>query len=371
MSRIDSFSNASLGDMAMHSAPQEDSQTATGSYGGQQIQVADDVFLLTDSAEEVSLYQSEKAESKHTSERKKVATRSMDVMNLEAIEEYLDAAQTYEDPEQLVQLAKRMLSAQEGDPGKLARQQHRDSPTDQFVALQYALQMGEKEGAPADVLDAIREALDDLEMECGPQIRADINTVGTAREVGVGRADVREFQQTYKDVVLGESSLSATLKVALDRFGASDFATGLDRLMRALGQDLMAARPSGDPTRLQNLVQDLFHLRVTATVLDSAKELYVLMAEKHGALKGSPVELMKDLVGISAEKWVGASRFSGVAEKFGAAETSAQIRFLTNLKSLMRDMPVQVFVDSDQRQSLFNGLQEALDLAIEKEEGDY
>ena len=78
---------------------------------------------------------------------------------------------------------------------------------------------------------------------------------------------------------------------------------------------------------------------------------------------------MKDLVGISAEKWVGAARFTSIAERFGAKEPEAQIRFLTNLKSLLRDMPVQIFVDGDQRQNLFNAVQEALDAAIDREEG--
>ena len=368
MSRIDNFNNAGLDRASAGGASGNGAGIATGHFEGQQIQLDDELAMLTDSAEEISLHNSETAESKHTSERKKEATKSMDIMNLEAIEQYLDCAQTYEDPEQLVQLAKRMLSAMD-TPGKLARQQHRDSPTDQFVALQYALQLGEKEGAPAKVLDAIREAIDDLEMECGPRIRADINTVGVASEGASGRGEVLDFQRTYKDVVLGDPSLSGTLKMALDRFGNSDFEAGLDKLVRALGQDLAAQRPSGDITRLQNLVQDLYNLRVTATVLDAARELHTLMQEKHGAMPGTPVGLMKDLVGISAEKWVGAARFTSIAERFGAKEPEAQIRFLTNLKSLLRDMPVQIFVDGDQRQNLFNAVQEALDAAIDREEG--
>lgn len=367
MSRIESFNHTGLDQASARGASGNGAGLATGSFEGQQIHVDDDMAMLSDAAEEISLHHSEKAESKHTSERKKEATQGMDLMNLEAIEQYLDCAQTYEDPEQLVQLAKRMLSAMEV-PGKLARQQHEDSPTDQFIALQYALHLGEKEGAPAKVLDAIREALDDLEMECGPRIRADINTVDVAREDGGGREGVKDFQRIYKDVVLGEASLTGALKMALDRFGNADFEAGLDKLVRALGQDLAAQRPSSDITRLQSLVQDLYHLRVTATVLDAARDLHALMEEKHGSMSGTPVGLMKDLVGISAEKWVGAARFTSIAERFGAKEPEAQIRFLTNLKTLLRDMPVQVFVDGDQRQSLFNAVQEALDAAIDREE---
>ena len=219
-----------------------------------------------------------------------------------------------------------------------------------------------------EALAALREALDDLEMEHGPRIRADANTIAAAGEGARGSADVAQFQATYRDVVLGNPSLAGTLKLALERFGDGDFAAGLSRLIQALGQDLAAARPSGDPTRLQNLVQDLYHLGVAATVLDASRELHAKIGEQHGALSGSPVALMQDLVGISAEKWVSGNRFTALAEKFGATGVEAQIHFLTGIKLLMRDLPVKVFVDADQRQTIFQAAQDALDAAIDRED---
>ena len=365
MSRIDAFNPATPSfDTALHQGGA--GQAGVGQMGGQQVQVDDANSVLSDAAEEISLHHSEKAETKHTSERKKEATRPLELMSPEAIMAYMEAAQAYEDPEELVQLAKRMQSGQ-GDPAAQARQAFR-GPTEQFMALQYALHQGEREGAPAEALDALREALDDLEMEHGPRIRADANTIAAAGEGARGSADVAQFQATYRDVVLGNPSLAGTLKLALERFGDGDFAAGLSRLIQALGQDLAAARPSGDPTRLQNLVQDLYHLGVAATVLDASRELHAKIGEQHGALSGSPVALMQDLVGISAEKWVSGARFTSLAEKFGATGVEAQIHFLTGLKVLMRDMPVKVFVDGDQRQTIFQAVQDALDAAIDKED---
>jgi len=365
MSRIDAFNPATPSfDTALQQGGA--GQAATGQLGGQQVQVDDANSVLSDAAEEISLHHSEKAETKHTSERKKEAARPLELMSPEAIMAYMDAAQAFEDAEELVQLAKRMLSGQ-GDPAAQAKQAF-PGPTEQFMALQYALHQGEREGAPAEVLDALREALDDLEMEHGPRIRADANTIGAAGEGARGHADVAQFQATYRDVVLGNPSLAGTLKLALERFGNSDFAAGLARLTQALGQDLAAARPSGDPTRLQNLVQDLYHLGVAATVLDASRELHARIGEQHGALTGTPVALMQDLVGISAEKWVSGNRFTALAEKFGATGVEAQIHFLTGIKLLMRDLPVKVFVDADQRQTLFQAVQDALDAAIDKED---
>ena len=365
MSRIDAFNPATPSfDTALRQGGA--GQAPTGQLNGQQVQVDDGLSVLSDAAEEISLHHSEKAETKHASERKKEATRPLELMSPEAIMAYMEAAQAHKSPEEMAQLAQRMLSGQ-GDPAAQAKQAFGE-PTQQFMALQYALHQGEREGAPAEVLDALREALDDLEMEHGPRIRADINTVGTAGEGAHSREDVAQFQATYRDVVLGNPSLAGTLKLALERFGDGDFAAGLSRLIQALGQDLAAARPSGDPTRLQNLVQDLYHLGVAATVLDASRELHAKIGEQHGALSGSPVALMQDLVGISAEKWVSGNRFTALAEKFGATGVEAQIHFLTGIKLLMRDLPVKVFVDADQRQTIFQAAQDALDAAIDRED---
>ena len=366
MSRIDAFNPAaSTFDTALRQGGAR--QDAVGHFGGQQVQVDDANSVLADAAEEISLHHSEKAETKHSSERKKEATRALELMSPEAILEYMDAAQAHENPEQLVQLAKRMLSGQGGDPAAQAKKAFGE-PTQQFMALQYALHQGEREGVAPDILDTLREALDDLEMEHGPAIRADINTVGTAAQGARSREDVQVFQATYRDVVLGNNSLAGTLQLALARFGGGDFAAGLARLTQALGQDLAAARPSGDPARLQSLVQDLYHLGVASTVLDACKELHAKLGSQHGAMPGSPVGLMQDLVGISAEKWVAGSRFTTLSEKFGATGVEPQIHFLTGVKVLMRDMPIKVFADADQRQTVFQAVQDALDTAIDRED---
>jgi type III secretion protein W len=57
-----------------------------------------------------------------------------------------------------------------------------------------------------------------------------------------------------------------------------------------------------------------------------------------------------------------------MAEKHGAAAPNVAIGFLTGVKVLLRDMPVQVFADGEQRQGVFQAAQEALDTAIDREE---
>ena len=52
----------------------------------------------------------------------------------------------------------------------------------------------------------------------------------------------------------------------------------------------------------------------------------------------------------------------------GAGAVRPQIQFLTGVKALMRDMPPKVFVDADQRQTVLQAVQDALDAAIDRED---
>lgn len=370
MDRID-LSNSSLAFDAsgLQSRAQGGSQAAVGQFSGQQVEVDDVDSMLSDAAEEISMHHAEKVESKHSAERRKEIRRSLEVMNVEAIMDYLAASQACEDPTTLIALAKRLLAAG-SDPAQLVRGTF-DEPTSQFMALHYALQQGQREGAPGDALEGLREALEDLEMLHGPSIRADINTLRTAAPTGASRGDILQFQATYRDVVLGEPSLAATLVLALQRFGEQDFVTGLERLKTALGQDIAAAQPSCAPARLHALLTDLFHFGVVSTVLDGCKALQTMLAQKYSVAGLQPVTLMCGLVELSGMKWVSAERFNGLSERCGAHATEAKVHFLSGIKNLLREMPENVFLSSEQRQSVINASQEALDTAIDREEEEY
>lgn len=367
--RIDG-SQSPLSQFSSGSPPPQDMAAQTGTLRGTQVQVEDSATsVLADAAEELVMFAAEKVEHKSLDERKVSADKPIDVMHVEEIMAYLDAAKVTDDPQHLAAIAKRLLSGQE-NPQELARRESRD-PTGQYALLQYALHEGMGNGTSEEILDSLRDALADLEMEHGPQIRSTLNTIGVAAEFGSGAEEIAAFQSTYQDVVLGEATLAQTLALVLDKLSGrdgDDFAHGLHSLIKAMGQDLAAARPSIDATRLQTLVQDLYQLEVTATVVAGCKDLAATLAEKHGCANLQPIALMKELVAVTNEKWVSASRFSGLADKFGIREVGAQIAFHAATRGLLREMPVKVYPDSDVRQSILNAAQEALDHAIDLEE---
>lgn len=372
MNRIEGTSiSGQAGQFGLGSGSARDSatQAQTGTFRGERVMVKDAASALADAAEEISMHNSENVEKKTFGERACKAESSIDIQKIEDISAYLDAAKCFDDPKKLADLAKRMQSGQE-HPGELARQQTRD-PAQQFMLLQYALVDGERAGAAAEGLNDIRDALAELEMNSGPQIRAGLNTMGVAAGQSDSAQGIATFQGTYRDVVLGDSSLSQTLKLVLDRLGGpqgEDLAKGLQGMIKALGSDLSAARPSIDGNRLHALVQDLYQLEVAVTVMDNCRELAAKLAQDHATPGLQPMALMHEMIAVTGEKWVSAPRFTGMAEKQGVRAVDAQITFHMATKVMLRELPPKVFSDPDSRQSILSAAQDALDAAIDKEE---
>jgi len=255
----------------------------TGTFRGERVRTLDMQSTLADAAEEITMAYSEKVEDKELAERKVEAEPHSPGMSAEEIATFLADSHAGDNPEQLAQFVARLLSGQE--PPKNVAHQFSGDVTQQFVLLQHALQQGRSGGADPETLEQLQDAIADLAIEHGAAIQAGLNTCHAAGEFAVDRAGVERFQGAYRDIVLGEVSLASALKTLLERLDSRDgaaFTKGLNATIRALGDDLSAQRPSADPRRLQALVSDLYHLEVTATVLDHCNELCATLAARHG-----------------------------------------------------------------------------------------
>ena len=337
-----------------------------GSFQGQEATVRTTNSRLTDIAEEMTLHFSEKVEQKDAAERDIRPETRLQVMRVEEIIQYLTAAKADQTPGDLAALAKRMLAAQQS-PGQIARQTTED-PTQQSLMLQFALHEGERTGAPADALGAIRDALAELELESGPAILAGLNSIDAASQFGGTTQSIRAFQNTYRNLALGSSSLVETLKLALDRFGGLDFARGLKSLLQALGSDLAALRPSTQPAHLQAVVQDIYQLEVFNTLLERSEKIGAFLIGSNGTKEFDSVDLMKQLVSMTGDRWATANRFEELPPRFGIQLLQAEIYLIAQSLQLLRDMPFKIYADADSRRLLLSAGQEALDKVIEREE---
>jgi len=337
----------------------------TGTLLGENVALATGTVSLSDTAEELSLHMAEKAESKHHSERKLKSDKPPALLAVPEIIETLEQAKNADAQPKLQELC-RALMAGHGSPRQLAGQAFQDI-THQYLGLQYALQQGEQDGADPALLEEIRDALADLEMESGPQIRAGLNTLASASGFAVNAEEVGRFQNTYRDMVFAETSLAGTLKLALERFGSNNIGRTIAHLISALGQDLAATRPSAEPDRLQALVADLYHLEVAATVLDGSAGLAQKLAQTWNIAVDAP-RLTQDIVAISGEKWASGTRFTAMIDQQGVEDPQARVAFQAGVRQIMKELPVQIFASLDARDVILNAAQDALDTAIDEED---
>ena len=248
---------------------------SVGTWKGEAVKVMDTgKSVLQDAAEEITMSHSDKAESKKLDERKGKVQSSMDLQKLEEIVKYLEQMHGEKGKEKLEDTAKRILERKgEGSkPRDEARRSFQDV-TEQFFALSYAARRGEELGADADRMDQIHEAILELGEDFGPKIRAGMAAAAGAREAAIGADGAAQFRETYRDVVLGEADLAKTFDTVLERHGLADFPRIVPGLIKSLGEDLQAVRPSREPERMQAILQDLYNLEVAITILDSAKAL--------------------------------------------------------------------------------------------------
>ncbi len=370
MPPIDGVSNLGVSLGLDPRTPSGAAQAQTGMLRGEQVRVADDPqSILADAAEELSQAHQDKGEAKRLEDRE-VATDTGDaILKIEEINLYLEAMHRSDDRAKLDATADRILQRKQDDlsPRQEARGQFADV-SDQYAALQYALEKGKSSGTPAQVLAAIRDGLAELEEDHGERIRAGFNAVAGLHGYATDATSAEAFRDTYRDVVLGKEGLAATLDEVLQRHGLAEFPRVVPSLVRALGEDLQSLRPTRDAERLQATLRDLNNLEIALTVHDNARELSERLQREFTATGFDPLAMMKEVVGLTGERWVSGSRITGIAEGFGLRDPQPQIGFLTGAKAIVRDLPVRVFSDPDARLSLVNAVQDALDAAIDREE---
>ena len=274
---------------------------------------------------------------------------------------------------EMLVLARRVL----GQPGQARQwvQAEGGDASSQYLTMLELVELIREGAAGPDpsgrALEALHDAMAELLAEHGQAIRADLNTFDAAAQLG-SAAQTQAFRSAYRDVVVGATSTAATLKHllgAVEGGSGDDYTKVLETLRNALGLDLAAARPSTDPVRLQNLVSDLYHLKVISTVVDQSQRLSATLVKRHGIAGFPATRLAGDLVALSDERWVDASRLTRLADRCHAAEPPAcRVGFLTTARQLMRELPPTVFPSPEGRQSLLDTFQVAIDQAIEREE---
>lgn len=275
------------------------------------------------------------------------------------------------------QLAALLKKAKE-KPGSIRQEVAEEigrDPTEQYLLLldmAYRFQDGNAGGDPGGRGEsAVWEALEELSAEKGEEIRADLNTFEATR--GLEPQAAVEFRGAYKDVVLGSEGLADVsrhiLKATQGDTGVA-FLKTLQSMIAALGLDLASLRSSTEPAKLKTLLSDLHNLETLATVVDRCNELSDTLQKRHGAPPLQATGLAADLVALSGERWMDSMRIQRVGEKHGAQHSlSTAVDLLTGMRNALRELPVWSFQTPEARDSVLEAAQDAMDAAIDREEG--
>jgi type III secretion system YopN/LcrE/InvE/MxiC family regulator len=263
---------------------------------------------------------------------------------------------------------------QPGKARQMVREQGGDT-TQQFLTLLEVAELISEGRAGSDSggrgEEDAREAAEELLAEHGTEIRADINTIEVTLDMASGQ--VPAFRSAYKDAVMGQEGLAATVRHMLDMVPqgqGQDFLGVLAQMRTALGLDLAATNPSCEPARLQLLVSDLFNLEVIGTVLDEGQQLSYTLVARHAVTPISPTALTTDLLLIAGDRWVDGARFETLGKRLVSPDDlGAQVSLHTGVRALLRHLPVQVFASMESRQTVIDASQAALDQSIDREEG--
>lgn len=292
MNRIDANP---AGSFAANFSAGQQSAAQSGRMGGTTVTVRDQISDLTNAAEELSLHMSEKVESKTHGERHVKAAERPQVMDIGKINEYLDKAKNG-NADQLEQAARNLLKNAQQNPGQLGRGGGgSQSPTEQYLMLQLAKQLGPSTGASPGVMDRIEDALGDLEALHGREIRTNLSTIDQASAYGQNGAEVKQFQGSVQ-VVLGKPTISQALQEVLQLAGRSGarFESALTNLMGALGACLAAARSATEKVLLETLMSDLYHLKSIKTMLEECKGLIKSLKRQRSKPAGKAAKRAQD-----------------------------------------------------------------------------
>jgi len=273
----------------------------SGQFQGMPVAVGSDIFSLIENAEELSVEFADDIEAEMADEDEEEDVRFDEPhseISDEQINAYFSTSKQHTGEVRRAELVAEFMSGRHHQIRERLRQEHPEDPTAQFLTLQQALHEGERRVAAAtlatgamsvrddqgvmgaahavpspEALTQIRQAMEDIELRHGPRLRADLNTIEIAGAASDTAASVKQFQSTYRDIVLGTGTLAGTLQHVLDDFEGDDAGVALTRLTQALGQDLASIRPSTDAVRLNALLQDQFMAETALSVLERCRTL--------------------------------------------------------------------------------------------------
>lgn len=347
------------------------SSTVESSYNGQRIGlVKNPTAMLEDAAEELSFSHSEKVEKKLA--KREMGKTALKTFAIEQAERYLKEVPDLERNQKLrdfvSQIAKMDKDTNPGQLREAAKKFSKDT-THQFLALSYAREQLAEDGADPTLLANLDSAITELTEESRSAIWAGLNVSKVASEASKqGLGDIQELRDSYRDVVLNFTSLSQVYKKITKEHKAEKLLDSVEFLLKGLAVEVGKDTRSLPKTQLKAIMDDIYQLKLLSGVYYQCDDL--MTRTKHNypvAQKLDGQALLQELLDLKENNWYSEQLVQQMAIRLKIDLPEAEIYFLNGLKDLIRLIPIKSFDDDNQRAQLLDSVQQALDIAIDKE----
>jgi type III secretion protein W len=327
--------------------------------------------LVEDSFEEATFSIAEQSESVDVEE---VAVEDLSTMLADRIKKQdrlrgdLDGVRSGLDPAKVRRMLAALLERGATAVDQVLREQFGD-PTDQYAALDAALQELGRQRGQKDLRKALKEASDTLWEQHQEEIVAGLHATPVAQRFAHG--DLEQFQalrEAYRAQVLEQPTMLQSLKNLRERFGDDHLESQIRFLIAAAGRDLDALVSSVEKTRLEQTLGDLSRLQLISSMRAQADTIVTRMSRRFGVHGQRDWDLLQGAFELMEDQWVGAPKIETMTGTLALRQVEGEIYFLRELNAFFRNIPIKAYADPEGRDRLLQASQEALDHLIEREE---
>ncbi len=215
----------------------------------------------------------QQVEQKTHAERRIRGSQPAQYLTIEQIRRYLEQVGEAESAQALQTQARGLLQKDNPDlsdptgdpsPGTMAH----------YLLLNYTRETAREQGAPAEIVARLEDAIDALYDRHPEAIQAPLVTIDHAIRFGQDAREVRQFQHSLQ-AILGQPTLSLALRevIGLCSSRGTRLEPAIDSTLQALGACMRIPAHPDDKTLLEILVNDLYHLKALKTTLEECKAL--------------------------------------------------------------------------------------------------
>ncbi|MFK0570979.1 TyeA family type III secretion system gatekeeper subunit [Endozoicomonas sp.] len=227
------------------------------------------------------------------------------------------------------------------------------------------------EGSAAEIYGAIEalESNNQQAIQIGLNLTEEAASLLAEKQLGTSLTDVR---QEYFDHVKDHKTLATAYTDIIKRHGVGEgnFETAVDIQLKLLGADLNCLTSSTEEAHLRSVINDMTHLKRLVGIHDSCMETQEQISRAPHNIPLAGHEYMGRMLGMLDKQWITEADFSGLSRQMGINELATETFFMNKTADLIRDIPDEIFANTETKQNMRAAIQEVQDVLAIQEEGD-